>query len=202
IQAYQRDSLGGLKPLTGPGSCISDAGTGPLGDGTCVSGRGLYDVGRVVLSANKQFIYTNSFNFPSDIAVVNRNAKTGRLSQRHGTAACMSANGTAGDSSLHCRVGRALGGGNAGALSPMGNTLYFAEVDGGSGDIGALVIFRVSTTGGGFSQLSGKLGCVTHDGSDNGSPGLCEKARAIEGAYQVAISASGQYVYVASSHEN
>ena len=61
MQAFRRDVKGGLKPLTGTGACVSDTGNSPLGLGTCVTGRGLFDVERAVLSANQKYIYTNAY---------------------------------------------------------------------------------------------------------------------------------------------
>ena len=127
VQAFRRDSKGGLKPLTGTGACVSDTGNSPLGTGTCVAGRGLFDVERAVLSANQKYIYTNSYDDPAPIAVLNPNTTTGLLSERDSSSACYSRDGTTGYSALTCRDGRDLSGGYAGTLSPDGNTLYYAE---------------------------------------------------------------------------
>ena len=204
LQAFRRDSKGGLVPLTGLGACVSDTGNSPLGTGTCVHGRGLFDVERAVLSKNKRFIYTNSFEEPSPIAVLNRNPTTGALSERARTAACVSLDGTSGDGTVGCRVGRALSGGYAGVLAPNGGTLYFADYGGfgSSSGNGSVLVFRVSPRTGGFSQLPGKPGCLTSDGSSNAGTGTCEKARVIEGAYQIAIAPGGRDAYVASYKEN
>jgi hypothetical protein len=64
------------------------------------------------------------------------------LSQRPGPAACVSQDGTSGDTAGTCRDGRALIGGYARALAPDGRTLYFAEVLGASGAGAGLAIFR------------------------------------------------------------
>ncbi len=197
VQAFKRNSQGGLVPLAGKQGCVSDDGTSPAG--SCVDGRGLYDVERAVLSKNRRFIYTNSFSDPSPVAVLDRNLRTGKLSQRSGKAACISANGTSGDGEA-CRDGRALNGGYAGILAPNGRTLYYAEYT--SNVNGGLTLFRVSRQGGGFSQLPGKDGCVTADGSSEDGPGTCRKARAIEGAYQVTLGSKGRDVYVSAYHGN
>jgi hypothetical protein len=202
VQAFRRDRAGGLVPLAGRGGCVSDTGSSPLGAGTCVHGRGLFDVERAVLSRNKRFIYTNSFSAPAPIAVLNRNRLTGALSQRPGTGACISVDGTSGDSTGSCRNGRALSGGYAGVLAPNGRTLYFAEFGTSSPAVGALLIFRVAPRAGGFRQLAGPLGCVTVDGSSEDGSGTCGKARALGGAYQVALAAGGRDVYVAAEEGN
>jgi hypothetical protein len=197
VQGFRRNSAGGLVPLAGRGGCVSDTGSSPLGPGTCVHGRGLFDVERAVLSTDSRFIYTNGFTQPSPVAVLDRNPRTGMLSQRPGPAACVSQNGTSGDTTDTCRDGRALNSGYAGALAPDGRTLYFAEF-GTNGARAGLVIFRVSLRTGGFSQLAGTLGCVTADGSSEDGAGTCATARAIGGAYQVAIASGGRDVYLSA----
>jgi hypothetical protein len=197
VQTFERNPKGGLVPLSGKHGCVSDDGTSPAGP--CVDGRGLYDAERAVLSKNKRFIYTTGYRAPSPVAVLNRNLKTGKLSQRAGKAACISADGTSGDGET-CRDGRALSGGYAGALAPNGRTLYYAEYT--SNVNGGLTMFRVSGKTGAFSQLPGKDGCVTADGSSEEGPGTCGKARAIEGAYQVALGSKGRDVYVSAYNGN
>jgi hypothetical protein len=199
VQAFKRNSGGGLIPLTGKGRCVSDNGTSPMG--ACVNGRGLLDVERAVLSSDQRYIYTNRFVNPAPVAVLNRNLATGALSQRAGTAACISQDGASGDGET-CRNGRALSGGYAGALTSRGTTLYFAEFgqDLTTQDTG-VVIFRVSKTNGSFSQLGGTSGCVTPDGSSEDGAGTCGKGRAVGHAYQVAVVGRGADVYVTSSGE-
>ncbi len=196
VQAFKRNSQGGLVPLKGKNGCVSDTGTSPAGP--CVHGRGLVRPERAVLSANGRFLYINNYGngMVSPVAVLSRNRTTGTLSQRPGKAACISADGTSGDGST-CRTGRALEGGYAGALSPDGRTLYYSEWS-----ANGFAIFRVSPTTGAFSQLRGKLGCVTSDGSSEKGANTCEIGRAIAGAYQVAIGASGRTIYVSSYTDN
>jgi hypothetical protein len=200
VQAFERNARGGLVPLKGKGGCVSDTGRSPAGP--CVRGRGLLRPERAVLSRNGRFLYINSYGSPSasPVAVLNRNPKTGVLSQRSGKAACISADGRSGDGST-CRTGRALDDGYAGALSPDGRTLYFSE-NGSTPTNGALAIFRVSPATGAFSQLPGKLGCVTADGSSEKGANTCEVGRAIQGPYQVEIGRSGRTVYVSSYSDN
>jgi hypothetical protein len=194
VQAFDRNAKGGLVPLKGKGSCVSDSGTSPARP--CVHGRGLFRPERAVTSKNGRFLYINSFGQgtgeQSPVAVLTRNPKTGRLSQRPGSAACISANGTSGDGKT-CQDGRALDGGYAGSLAPDGSTLYFAE-----NAANALVIFRVSPKSGAFHQLPGKLGCVTPDGSSEDGPDTCQKGRSLAAAYQVALGSDGRDVYVSA----
>lgn len=204
VQAFRRDAKGGLKPLTGLGACVSDSGNSPLGMKTCRVGRGLFDVERTVLSANQKFIYTNGFVNPAPIAVLNRNPTTGLLSERDSKSACYSLDGTTSDSTNTCRNGRDISGGYAGALSPDGKTLYYAEF-GNSSAVQGLVIFHVNEATGAFTQLAGTLGCVSPDGSSEDGASTCQTGRAIGQPYQVAIARGGggvDDVYVAVNHSN
>jgi hypothetical protein len=92
-------------------------------------------------------------------------------------------------------------GGYAGVLAQNRKTLYFAEW-GEAPSTGAVLVFRVSPTTGSFSQLTGKPGCLTTEGSSNKGAGTCEKARAIDSAYQIAIASRGRLAYVASNVDN
>jgi hypothetical protein len=201
VQAFKRNSAGTLVPLHGKGRCVSDTGTSPAGP--CVDGRGLFRPERAVLSKNRRFLYISSYGFgdpasPSPLAVLNRNPKNGMLSERPGTAACISSDGNSGDEpGESCRNGRALTGGYAGMLSPDGTTLYFSEFESN-----ALVMFRASPKTGAFHQLGGTFGCVTPDGKSEDGPGTCAKGRGINGPYQVALGSRGRDVYVTGSNAN
>jgi hypothetical protein len=189
IQAFERNAKGGLVPLKGKGGCVSDTGTSPAG--ACVKGHGLSNPERAVLSKGGRFVYVASYSSPAPIVVLQRNPRTGVLSERSGTAACISLDGTTGDGVGSCRNGRAINGGYAGAVAPDGRTLYFSEYT-----ANALTVFRVSPKTGDFHQLSGKLGCVTPDGSSEDGPDACRKGRSISGAYQVTLGSRGRDVYV------
>jgi hypothetical protein len=198
VQAFERNAKGGLVPLKGKGGCVSDTGTSPAGP--CTKGHGLTGPERAVPSRNGRFLYIGSYTSPSPIVVLNRNPKTGSLSERSGPAACISVDGTTGDGIGSCRTGTGIAGDYAGALSPDGRTLYFSEY-GSSSTTGGLSIFRVSSTTGTFSQLRGKFGCVTGDGASEKGAGTCQSARAVTSAYQVAIGGNNT-VYVASEGDN
>jgi hypothetical protein len=198
VQAFERNAKGGLVPLKGKGGCVSDTGTSPAGP--CAKGHGLTIPERAVPSQNGRFLYIGNYSPSSPIVVLNRNPKTGSLFERSGPAACISVDGTTGDGIGSCRTGTGIDGEYAGALSPDGRTLYFSEY-GRSSTTGGLTIFRVSPTTGAFSQLRGKFGCVTADGVSEKGAGTCQSARAVAGAYQVAIGGNNT-VYVASEIDN
>ena len=195
LQAFRRNSKGGLVPLAGKTGCVSDDGTSP--SGPCVDGRGMQKLERAVLSKDKRFIYTSGYTDPGVIAVINRNRRTGRLSQRPGKAGCVSGDGSSGDGAGTCQDGRAIADGYAGALAPSGKTLYFTSYN-----RDALIIFRISPKTGAIHQLSGKDGCVSLDGSSEDGAGTCRVGKALDGPYQVALAAKGRDVYVAADGSN
>jgi hypothetical protein len=190
VQAFKRNRKGGLVPLKGTRSCVSNDGTSPAHD--CVDGRGLDNVERVILSKNERFLYAGSYSAPAPIAVLDRNPRTGLLSQRDGTAACISADGSSGGEADECREGRGLDGTYAGTLTPDGRALYFTQFN-----VNALVAFRVNPSTGAFSQLPGDAGCVSADDIPD-----CGDARALEGPYQVTTGRNGRHVYVAAYEAN
>jgi len=199
VQAFKRNARGGLIPIMGKGGCVSDSGTSPAGP--CAKGHGLSNPERALPSKDGRFLYIGSYGTPSPIVVLRRNPKTGTLSERSGPVACISVDGTTGDKTGSCRTGTELEGTYAGALSPDGRTLYFSE-NGFMPPPGGLTVFRVSPKSGGFSQLQGKFGCVTPDGSSEKGPGTCEKGRAVDGAFQVALGSGGRDVYLAAYSAN
>jgi hypothetical protein len=175
---------------------VSNNGNSRLGPGTCLKGRGLDDVERLVVSANGKFLYTAGYA-PMSVAVLNRDPVSGGLKERASTGACYTADGSSHHVAGVCRKGRALAGGYAGSLSPDGTTLYFA-----SQKANGFVIFHVNVSRGGFTQLSGMQGCVTEDGSSKLGKNTCVNGRAILRANEVTVGPGGRDVYVASQDNN
>jgi len=192
VAGFKRNANGGLVQLSGKSRCVSNDGSSQMGAGTCIQGRGLDDAERIVLSKNGRFMYTLGYG-PEGMAVLNRNATTGALSERSGKAACYSPDGTSNSVSGLCRVGRGFDGGYAGDLSPDGETLYYAM-----DNLPGFVIFHVNRTTGAFTQLAGKNGCVSADGSSAAGPNTCINGKAVDGAYMVTVAANGRDVYLAS----
>ncbi len=192
VAVLKRNSKGGLVQLPGKRGCISDTGASVAGPDTCSKARGLDDAERAVPSKNGKYLYIAGFN-PMETAVLDRNKKKGTLSQRTGSAACITPDGSSVDGVDTCRDGRALQGGYAGALSPDGKTLYFAATN-----ASAVVVFRVNRKSGAYKQLPGTRGCVSEDGASEDGAGTCRDGRGLSSAYDVAIAGGGRDVYVAS----
>jgi hypothetical protein len=192
VAGFRRNKAGGLVPLKGKSGCVSDDGSSAAGFGTCVNGRGMDDVERVLLSRDRRYIYAQSYT-PTQAAVLDRDPKTGALSQRSGKGSCMSADGSSADGADTCGVGRGFDGSYAGVVSRDGKTMYFANYN-----AGGFAVMRLNQKTGAFKQLAGKQGCVTVDGSSDAGPDTCIDGVGTAGAYETTLSHDGRDLYVAS----
>ena len=112
-----------------------------------------------------------------------RNTTTGAISQPAGTAGCLSETGAG-----PCADGHGLGIPHSVAVSADGKSVYVAS------DISdAVVRLTRNTTTGAISQPAGTAGCLSETGA-----GPCADGRGLDGAHDVAVSADGKSVYVAS----
>lgn len=191
VAALERAKDGSLSQLPGKSGCISDDGASAAGADTCKKGHGLYDAERVVVSKGSRYLYVEGYSDPTQIAVLDRNPKTGVLSERGGPSACLSVDGSSVDGAATCRNGRAIDGGYAGSRAPDGRSLYFAERH-----ANAFVILRTDPETGAFSQLPGTVGCVSVDGSSEDGAGTCASGRAVNRTYEVTVARGGRDVYV------
>lgn len=118
------------------------------------------------------------------IAVFARNARSGRLTQRAGSAGCIAARGAAG-----CAAARGLDGPNSLAVSADGANVYATSLESDT----VTILQRDGGTGA-LRQLPGAAGCV---GGGVPVPG-CAAGRGIDGPDVVALSPDGRNVYVGS----
>ncbi len=121
------------------------------------------------------------------IAVFRRNARTGRLTQRSGTAGCIAAGGAGG-----CAEARALNGPNSVAVSSDGKNVYATSLVSDS-----VTIFRRKPSTGALKQAPGVSGCI----SGLAIPG-CAAGRALDGPDVVTVSPDGDSVYVGAFFGN
>jgi 6-phosphogluconolactonase (cycloisomerase 2 family) len=166
------------KPL-GAG-CVSETGSG----GQCADGVALQAPAETALSPDGLHLYVSAY-LSDSIAVFDRNVSTGALTQKAGTAGCVSESGTGGQ----CSVGRGIDFLDGLAVSPDGKNLYAA---GQASD--AVAVFDIDQATGALTQKAGTAGCV----SETGSGGSCADGTALDGADGIAVSADGTSVYVAS----
>ena len=173
---------GALTQKAGTAGCVSETGTG----GDCADGKALGDPVSVTVSPDDGNVYAAS---NSVVAVFDRDPGSGALTQKAGTAGCVSETGTGGE----CADGKALGGASGGGtqsvtVSPDGSSAYV------SSDSQAVAIFDRDPVSGSLSQQVGTAGCI----GEQSMFGACADGKALSGASSVAVSADGSSAYVAS----
>ena len=181
VAVFDREpATGALTQKPGTAGCLSEDGTG----GLCQNGTALDGAAHVVVSVDGKSVYVTSD--PSDaVAILDRDTGTGALSQKPGTAGCVSADGSGGA----CQNGTALNHPLGVTASPDGKSVYVA-----SGESDAVAIFDRNPATGALSQKPGTAGCISGDGSG----GACQQGTALRGAAGVTASPHGESVYVAS----
>jgi 6-phosphogluconolactonase (cycloisomerase 2 family) len=178
VAIFDRDTTtGALTQKVGTAGCVSETGSG----GTCQDGTAVAGTVGVGVSPNGQTVYVASITSDA-IAIFDRDLTTGALTQKVGTAGCVSETGTGGA----CQDGVGLDSAEQAAVSPDGSSLYGASSTGA-----AVPIFDRDLTTGALTQKAGIAGCV----SETGTGGACQDGRGLVGVAAVAISADGRSVY-------
>ncbi len=188
ISVFDRNTTtGALTQKAGTAGCISEDGTDT--DGTanaCQDGTALLGPGSIAISPDDETVYLGT---NEAVAIFDRNPTTGALTQKAGTAGCVSESGTAGA----CQDGRALDEVIGVSVSPDGKSVY--SVANGSS---AIAIFDRNTTSGALTQKAGTAGCV----SDTGTGGTCQDGKALSDPFVIEFSPDGASAYVPSSDDN
>lgn len=180
VAVFDRNTLtGALTQKEDTAACVSDDGTG----GTCQDGVGLNGADDVAVSPDGASVYAAT-RFGDAAVIFDRNATNGELTQKAGTAGCVSEDGLG-----PCQDGAGLNGANGIAVTADGASVYVS-----SGSTGAVSILDRNTATGGLTPKPGTAGCV----SDTGSGGACQNGIALEALRDVAVSADGTSVYTAS----
>ncbi|HEU5062034.1 MAG TPA: YncE family protein [Solirubrobacterales bacterium] len=172
---------GALRQLPPPlAGCISGA---PIPG--CAGGLALVAPDVVVVSPDGNNVYVGSF-FGNAVAAFARNPLTGALTQLAGSAACI-AEATAG-----CTTGIALKAVEGLAISGDGNSVYAATALSSA----VVTLARNSATGA-LAQASDGLDCIVESALAG-----CTLGRELSGANAVAVSPTGNGVYVTSLFSN
>ncbi|HEX7278292.1 MAG TPA: beta-propeller fold lactonase family protein [Solirubrobacterales bacterium] len=151
----------------------------------CAAGLALVAPDVVVVSPDGNNVYVGSF-FGNAVAAFARNPATGALTQLAGSAACI-AEATAG-----CATGIALKSVEGLAISGDGNSVYAATALSN-----AVVTLARNPTTGALAQAGDGLGCIVESALAG-----CTLGRQLGGANAVAVSPTGNGVYVTSLLSN
>ncbi len=178
VAIFDRAADGSLTQKAGTAACVSESGSG----GTCVEGVGLITAASVTVSPDGTSAYVASSG--SDAVAIFDRAADGSLTQKAGTAACVSESGSGGT----CVDGVGLDGAQSVTVSPDGSSVYVASF---LSD--AVAIFDRAADGS-LTQKAGTAACV----SEGGSAGACADGVGLDGAYSVTTSPDGTNIYVAS----
>jgi len=186
VTAFARDpKTGKLTQLAGSAGCLTESGSG----GKCTKARGVAGASSLAISPDGKNLYLVSFNF----AIFGRNPKTGALTQPAGAHGCLG-------SASGCGHARGFYGGFVGsvAVSPDGKNVYVGShhistnASQEQRDDGAVAVFARGG-GGALTQLDGKNGCVSNDGSAG-----CATVSPLGSVPALAVSPDGKNVYVGS----
>ncbi len=184
VAVFDRDTTtGALSQDPAPAGCISEGGTGG-----CASGVGLSEPVSVTVSPDGKSAYVASSYSTSAVAVFDRNATTGALTQKSGLEACISETGSGGD----CTDGVALDAAYSVTVSPDGKSAYVASL---SSD--AVAVFDRNATTGALTQKSGTEACISEDNTVDGVT-TCADGVGLDTAASVTVSPDGKSAYVAS----
>jgi 6-phosphogluconolactonase (cycloisomerase 2 family) len=180
IHVLSRDSATGALAET---QCLSDQASPPSG---CVPARVIGDVQSVAISPDGLHAYAAQFG--NGISVFDRDPQTGQLTQKPGTAGCITDSGNDNTGAATCATGRVLNG--AYSITEGPHSLYVTAYN----DNG-LAVFHVNADGT-LTQLPGSAGCITLTGQDNTNSPTCAAGRALQGPYGITISPDGSTLYV------
>ncbi len=182
VTVFDRNpATGALDQLAGTNGCVSETGAGGCADGNALDG-----AEAVAVSPDGESVYVAS-RVSDAVAIFDRDASTGVLTQLAGPQACISQTGAGG-----CADGNALDSASDVAVSPgAGSSVYVAAFDSD-----AISVFDRTTGGaqqGELDQKAGLAGCIS-----NGGAGSCDDGNALDGASAVALSPNGSSLYSAS----
>jgi DNA-binding beta-propeller fold protein YncE len=179
LTIFDRLADGTLRQKPGIPGCFSSRAADLL-PGFCAPVTAMQGAFSVAVSPDGQNVYVASL-LSSAVAVFDR-AADGTLTQKPGSAGCISDSGAA-----PCADGVGLSGARAVTVSPDGASVYVAAETSG-----AIAVFDRAANGA-LTQKAGLEGCVSESGS-----GPCADGRALTGAHGLAMSRDGASVYALS----
>ena len=185
VAIFDRDTTTGtLTQKAGTAGCITETGTG----GTCTDGNSLASAVRITVSPDGASVYAVAG--VDAIAIFDRDTTTGVLTQKPGTAGCISDTGGGG-----CTDGTALDGPRSVSVSPDGENVYVAS------DISDAIAIFDRAASGALTQKPGLAACISETGAGPCTDGVSllnpqEVATSFDGASAYAVSAVSDSVTV------
>jgi DNA-binding beta-propeller fold protein YncE len=153
----------------------------------CAPAVGLYGLTSVTASPDGRNVYATGA-LSHTVVVFARNRQSGELRQLAGAAGCVQANTVESDPPTGCATAPGLEGVGSVAVSPDGRHVYVASLRSA-----AVAVFARNRGNGALTPA----GCL----SEARDVGPCRSARALEGAFDVAVSPDGRNVYVATGFD-
>ena len=192
ISVFDRNPTTGLlTQKSGTSGCITNTGKDDTGTSTCAVGRDTKGTFPLLVAPNGKTLYVTGFTGFSTFRI----NSDGTLTQLSGTSGCTTSDGKDNTGASTCALGRAIDVPYGGAISPDGNTLYLSN---DNSSTGGMAVFSLDPTTGVATQRSGLAGCITADGSSDGTVGVCTNGRAMGDGYGMAVSPDGTSVYQAT----
>ena len=192
ISVFDRNrKTGKLTQKSGPAGCITDNGQDDTGASTCATARVARATFPLLVTPNGKWLYNLDSNIGFSTFRINSD---GSLSQLAGTDGCMTIDGKDNTGASTCATGRGVEEPYGGALSPDGRSLYLSDDE----NEGGVAVFLLSPSTGVATQLAGLSGCISTDGTSDGTPGKCANGRALADGYGMSVSPNGRSVYQAT----
>lgn len=198
ISIFDRDPTTGLlKQKPGTAGCITDTGKDNTGASTCTVGRVVNGTYALLVAPNGGALYDTA-GADHGFSVFHINAN-GTLTQLSGSNGCTTINGKDNTGASTCTAARAVAAPYGGALSPDGENLYISE---DTKPAGGVAVFSLDSATGVATQLPALPGCITGDGSSNGTAGQCTNGRALGDGYGMSVSPDGSSLYQATDQSS
>ena len=170
-----RAASGEVTPVAGAAGCIDDDGNGT----TCTDAVALDGVDEIVISADGNHLYAAAGTSDA-IAIFDRDTGTGHLTQKAGTAGCISETGTGGA----CQDGEFLDPVSAVTLA-LGDTHAYVASNGATNQID---LYDRDPVTGALTRRGTMASCI----SDDGSGGQCQTAVAFGSPSKLILAADGR----------
>jgi 6-phosphogluconolactonase (cycloisomerase 2 family) len=127
----------------------------------------------------------------------------GALTQMPGTLGCFSTTGASQVGPGTCQVGREIIGPESAVVSPDGRFLYVGSYQSNTPYQAGLAVFSRDPVTGVLTELTGKSGCYTMDGSSQAGATTCTEVRGmgVGDGRDFVMASGGQWAYMVNQRE-